>query len=116
MSIWEIVEEALDDLSAPMAANVYLTESGGELPDLYLVYSLVSSPPEQHADNAETLRSYRMQVNAYSRAGLTDLPDVDGAMTAAGFARGPMREIPYNQVTRHFGLALEYVYLEDEIA
>lgn len=113
MTIWEIVADALEGLSTPMAANLYLTESGDELPDLYLVYSLVSSPPEQHADNLETLRSYRMQVNLYSRAGLVNLPDVDSAMVTAGFGRGPKREIPRNQITGHYGLALEYVYLED---
>jgi len=114
MTIWEITEDALDGLSTPVAANVFLTASTEALPDLYMVYTLVSSPPEQHADNLETLRSYRMQVNVYSRAGLVNLPDVDGAMVAAGFGRGPKREISYNQITRHFGLALEYIYLEAE--
>jgi len=114
MSIWERVKAALTGLSVPMVANAYIDASGAELPDLYLVYFLVSSPPEQHADDAETLRSYRMQISIYQRAGLVGLPDVDGAMVAAGFTRGPQREIPYNQLTRHFGLALEYVYLEGE--
>jgi len=113
MTIWELVEDALDGLSTPMAANVYLSASTETLPDVYMVYILVSSPPEQHADNVETLRSYRMQVNIYSRAGLVDLPDVDTAMTAAGFSRGPMRELPYNAITHHFGLALEYVFIEN---
>jgi len=113
MSIWERVVAALTGLGVPMAANAYIAASGQELPDLYLTYFLVSSPPEQHADDAETLRSYRMQVTIYNRAGLVaNLPDVDGSMVAAGFTRGPQREIPYNQLTRHFGLALEYVYLE----
>jgi hypothetical protein len=53
-----------------------------------------------------------MQVTVYSRSGLADLPDVDGVMVAAGFARGPQREIPYSFSTRHYGLALEYVYSE----
>lgn len=112
MSIWERVVAALTGLGVPMAANVYVAPTAGELPDLYLVYFLVSSPPEQHADDAEILRSYRMQVTIYNRAGLASLPDVDGSMVAAGFTRGPQRELPYNQLTRHFGLALEYVYLE----
>jgi len=114
VSIWEIVAGALDGLNIPMAANIFLTESGDELPDLYLVYTLISSPPEQHADNIEILRSYRVQVNIYKRAGLVSLPDVDSAMVAADFSRGPMRELPYNQITRHFGLALEYVFVEGD--
>ncbi len=114
MSIWERVVAALTSLAVPMAANVYIATTGAELPDLYLAYFLVSSPPEQHADDEETLRSYRMQISVYNRAGLASLPDVDSAMVAAGFSRGPQRELPYNQLTRHFGLALEYVYLEGD--
>lgn len=111
-TIWERVKTALTALSIPMAASEYKIQTGSILPDLYLVYFLVSSPPEQHADDIETLRSYRMQVSVYSRTGLTSLPDVTGAMVAAGFSRGPMTEIPFNQLTGHFGLALEFVYLE----
>lgn len=114
MTIWERTAAALASLGVPVAAGVYLSATPAALPDLYLVYFLVSSPPEQHADDVETLRSYRMQVSAYIRTGLAGLPDIDSAMTAAGFTRGPQTEIPYNQLTRHFGLALEYVYLETE--
>jgi len=114
MSIWERVKNALTGLGVPISANLHIEASGAELPDLFLVYFLVSSPPEQSADDHETLRSYRMQVSAYSRNGLTSLPNIDGAMVAAGFSRGPQRELPFNELTRHFGLALEYIYLEEE--
>jgi hypothetical protein len=97
-----------------LAANVMVMASGDDLPDEYLVYFLVSSPPVQCADDAETLRAYRMQVSYYNRAGLISLPDVDGSMTAAGFRRGPQRELSFNQETRHYGLVLEYLWLEDE--
>ncbi|OGO35670.1 MAG: hypothetical protein A2W35_05360 [Chloroflexi bacterium RBG_16_57_11] len=112
MTIWELVEEALADLGMPVAANAMIQETGEQLPDQYLVYFLVSSPPELHADDVEVMRSYRIQVSVYSRSGLADLPDVDGAMTVVGFSRGPQRELPYNILTRHYGLALEYVYTE----
>ncbi len=114
MSIWSQVNVALIGLGLPMAANVYRAANGAELPDLYLVYFLVSSPPEQHADDVEKLRSYRMQVSIYSRNGLEGLPDVDTAMVGAGFTRGPITEIPFNQVTGHYGLALEYIFLEEQ--
>jgi len=113
MTIWERVKNALTGLGVPISANLHIEASGAELPDLFLVYFLVSSPPEQSADDRETLRSYRMQVSAYSRSGLISLPDIDGAMVAAGFSRGPQRELPFNEQTRHFGLALEYIYLEE---
>lgn len=118
MSIWETVETALSGITVPKAANFYQAASGQELPDTFLVYFLLSSLPEQAADDTEMLRSWRVQISVYSRSGLAGLPDVDSAMLAAGFARGPQRELPFNQLTRHFGLALEYVLLgpsrEDE--
>ncbi len=114
MTIWERVAAALAaiGLTIPVAANVLIVASEVERPDTYIVYLLVSSPPEQHADNAETIRSYRVQVSIYSRAGLVGLPDVTAAMVAAGFMRGPQRELPYNPGTRHYGLALEFIYVE----
>lgn len=117
MTIWERMENALGAIRAggtAVSAGQKLVGSGAQLPDLFLVYFLVSSPPEQHADDRETMRSYLMQVSIYSRAGLTNLPDVDGAMVAAGFQRAGQRELPYNQATQHYGLALDYIFLEQE--
>jgi len=113
MTIWAQVEEALSGLGVPAAANIMLSATGDSLPDLYLVYFLVSSTPELHADNFEVMRGNRIQVTVYNRNGLEGLPDVDQAMVDAGFLRGPARELPYNRETRHFGLALEYVYAQD---
>ena len=101
MTIWELVEEALADLGVPVAANAMIQETGEQLPDQYLVYFLVSSPPELHADDVEVMRSYRMQVSVYSRSGLADLPDVDGGMVAANLTSGLRREKTYNIQTRH---------------
>lgn len=112
-TIWERAATALSGLGLPGAAEVYIPATGAALPDQYLVWSLVASPPEQHADNVESLRSYLMQISIYSRAGLVGLPDIAGAMTAAGFTPGARRPIPYNADTRHFGLASDYVYLEE---
>lgn len=112
MTIWEIAKTALDTLGLPVAANVYLSATGDALPDTYLVYFLVSSPPLMHADDFEILRSYRVQVTAYSRTGLATLPDISAAMVAAGFSRSGQRELPYNQQTRHYALALDFIYIE----
>lgn len=112
-TIWDVTQEALSGLGVPVVANALIVASGASLPDVFVVYSLVSSPPIKWADDFETMRFYRMQVSIYSRNGLTDLPDVSDAMVAAGFARGPMRELPYNQETRHFGLALEFIFTTD---
>jgi hypothetical protein len=34
-------------------------------------------------------------------------------MVDVGFTRGPMREMPYNADTRHYGLVMEFVYYTD---
>jgi len=112
-TIFEIAATALATLSVPYANQVYIPATGSDLPDLYLVYSLISAPPAQHADDVERLRANRVQVSVYSRTGLVSLPDVDGAMVAAGFARAAKYQIPYSRETKHFGLALDYVYLEE---
>ena len=113
-SIWEITKNALTGLGVPIAANRYLVQSGQQLPDQYIIYQLISSPPELHADNSEKYRTYRMQVTIWDRTGLANLPNISGSMIAAGFGRGPIRELPYVEATKHFGLAYEFLYLEEE--
>jgi len=110
-TIFEQAADALETLSVPYGQDTYLA-ADGSLPDTYLVYAMVDGVPAQHADDAETEREYRIQVSLYSRDGLVSLPDVDAAMTAAGFTRGPERNLPYNPDTGHFGLAKDYFYLE----
>src|SRR4030042_7032731 len=113
-TIWERVKTALTPLDILMAENTYIPAKGQEYPDSYLVYFMVSEPPAQHADNVEKLRTYRMQVSYYSRNGLLSMPDIVGAMTGAGFTRLPGHELPYNPDTRHFGMAMDFNYLEEE--
>jgi hypothetical protein len=115
-TIFERVSTALSSLSPsiPNALGQYLSASGAELPDMFIVYSLISGAPEQHADDAETLRTYEVQISIFARGGLIALPSVDAAMLAQGFAKGPERQLPYDRETRHFGLAKDYYYLEQQ--
>lgn len=113
-TIWERTDTALSTLGVPYAASKLRIETGEAFPDLFMVYFLVSSPPEQYADNKETMRSYTMQVNIFSRDGLINLPDVDGAMMAAGFTKGNVIEIPLDEETGHFGLGTKYHFSESE--
>lgn len=114
-SVWETTYNALSGLGYELAANVMLDPTAGSLPDTYLVYQVISSPPLLHADEVEKLRWYRMQVTLYSRTGLATVPGlVAAAMVAAGFSKSVFRELPYNQETRHYGYEMEYIWLEDE--
>ncbi len=114
MTIWERVKTALTGLGLPMAANTYIGTSGGDLPAEYLVYQLISDPPIQHADDAEKMVQYRVQVTAYSRISIAPLrASVTTAMAASGFMRLPSREIPYHPTTRHYGLAMDFSFVEE---
>lgn len=113
MSIWTTTATALATLSpaVPFSMAPYKTTSGA-LPDVFLAYQLIDGSPEQHADDAETLRSYLMQVTIWDRNGLfTAAASIDAAMTAAGFIKGRERQLPQDPQTGHFGLATEYSYL-----
>lgn len=112
-NIFTVTNDALESISpsVPFAQNEYI---GATLPDTFLVYTLISSPPVQHADNAETERAYRIQVNILSRSGLASLPDVDTAMLAAGFQKSSFRELPRSNDSAHFGLAKDYIILLSE--
>ena len=110
-TIFERITTALNTLSptVPFALAPYKTT--GELPDLYIAYQLIDGSPEVHADDAETERSYRVQISIYQRSGLVGLPAVDTAMTAAGFQIGPERQLPQDRETGHYGIAKDYLYL-----
>ena len=112
MTIWERVLSTLTPLGLPLAANAMIVASESERPDVYIVYFVVTDAAAQHADNLEKHRSTTVQITYYDRAGLAGMPDINGAMTAAGFMAGPRRELPYNQQTRHFGYAMDFVYVE----
>lgn len=114
MTIWERVKTALTGLGLPLAANVQLAATGADLPDAYLVYFVIAAQGAQYADDAEKSRASHVQVTYFSRAGLAGLPAIAAAMTAAGFTRGPERELPYDELTRHFALSMEFYYLEKE--
>jgi hypothetical protein len=112
-TVFERVKNALNNLSpaVPFGQDVYLMADGNP-PDTFLVYKLVSGGPAQHADGTETERVYRVQISIYSRNDLAAMPNVDGAMVAAGFSRGPERQLPFTDDTRHFGLAKDFFIKE----
>lgn len=110
-TIWELAEDALDGLGCAVAANVLVAASEELRPDEYMTFFVFSTTPAQSGDDAETLRNWMVQVSYYNRAGLVGMPDISGAMAAAGFRAGAWRELPYNQQTRHYGMALDFNYL-----
>jgi len=110
-SIFALTETALGTIS-PAVAFSLAPYKAATLPDVYIAHQLIFSPPEQHADDAETMRSYTVQVTVWSRSGLNSLPNVNAAMTAAGFLKSDERQLPQDDETGHYGLAMDFVYLE----
>lgn len=113
-SIFSRVNDALATLSPaiPFEMDTFQVLDNTSLPDVYITYVLISGVPQDHADNAEIARTYRVQVNICSVSGLDSLPDVNAAMIAAGFTKGPERPLPKDQDTGHFILAKDFFYLE----
>lgn len=109
-TIFERVNDALETLTpaVPFAMAPY---KGATLPDTYIVYQLIDSRPEQHADDMEIEHVCLVQVSIYSRSGLVSLPDVDGAMIAAGFQKHSERQLSQDRETGHYGLAKDYAYI-----
>lgn len=109
-TIFQRVETALSTISpaVPHSAAPYK----GSLPDAYITHQLINSPPELHADNAEVERSCTIQISIWDKAGIPSESSVDAAMLAAGFMKGDVRQVPQDPQTRHYGLAIEYIYLE----
>jgi hypothetical protein len=114
VTIWERVESALTGLGMPMAADAYLVETGAALPDEYLVYGLISDVPLQYADDTELNSTQHVEINYLSRIGLPKIGAITAAMKAAGFTRGARTKLPYIEPSRHFGINLEFNYLEEE--
>lgn len=109
-TIFERVEIALGTISP--AINYALAPYKGTLPDAFVTHQLIASPAEQHADNAETERSYSVQLSLWDKAGVPSTTSVDAAMLVAGFQKGDVRQLPQDPQTHHYGLAVEYVYFE----
>jgi hypothetical protein len=114
MTIWERTQTALVSLGVTAAANKLIVGSGEELPDEYLVYQLIGGNPDFWADNKEKKRTMRMQVNYWSRNGLVNMPDIEGAMKGAGFTAGAQTELPFYEETGHYGLSQDFFYSESE--
>lgn len=110
-TIFERVNDALETISPAVPFALAPYKSSTTLPTTYLAYQLISSVPEQQADDAETERSYLVQVSIFSKTGLVSLPDVDTAMLAAGFEKSSERQLPQDPQTGHYGLAKDYVYV-----
>ncbi len=113
-TIYDRISDALEPLNVLAFFDKDTPATGEKLPDVFIKYSVPSSTPTQHADDEETTREFMVLVSTYQKGTLLNLPDVPGAMKAAGFTRGDDTQIPFNPDTGHYGLVMEFYYQESE--
>lgn len=111
-TIFERVETALGTINP--AVNYAAAPYKGTLPNAFITHQLLPSLAEQHADNVETERSYTVQISLLDTAGIPSTTSVDTAMKAAGFHKSDMRQLPQDPQSHHYGLAVEFVYIESQ--
>lgn len=113
-TIFERVTTALNTLSPAIPFSLAPFEQVGDaaLPAQFITFQLITGYPEQHADNAETLRTFLVQINIMSTSGLAVLPNVTAALIAAGFFQSQERMLPKNEASGHFILSKDFTYLE----
>lgn len=116
MTIWERLNTALTPLGLPLAASAWIAASGAATPAQYLVYFEISGMGQEFSDNLEKNRLHHVQISYYSRTGFSGaaLTALNEVMTAAGFTKGPVHDLPYDSGSRLFGLAAEFYFLEEE--
>ena len=113
-TIFERVETALGTINPAVPFSLAPYKSTSALPDQYITHQLITGTPEQHADNLEVARSYLVQVTIWSKSGLITIPNVDTPMLAAGFKKSDERQLPQDLESKHYGLAKDFTYSEDE--
>ena len=102
------------NLSIPAAWSGKVTDAA-QLPDTFIVYSLVDDQGVTHADNKETSHETRVQVSLFYRdkSIVLTIPDqIETAFMDAGFMRVNSGTIPYQPDTGHYGWRCDFRYFE----
>jgi hypothetical protein len=87
---------------------VYIVETGSELPDVFITYSLISAVENLHADDEAISSNNLVQISYFNRAGLNNIPNIQKSMTDVGFYKAGKRGLAYNVDTKHFGIAFDF--------
>jgi hypothetical protein len=107
-------EATLTAIGLPYDFERFICDTA-QLPDTFIVYSLVDDPGVTHADNKETSHEARQQVSLFYRdkSIFLTVPDqIETAFMAAGFMRVGSGTIPYQPDTGHYGWRCDFRYFE----
>lgn len=86
-----------------------------QLPDMFIVYFLISDTPLTHYDNKENIHEIKIQVSLFYRdiSAINTIPDkIIKAFTAAEFKCSGNGRIPYQINTQHYGWRCDFNYYE----
>ena len=106
----EKTESVLSALGYPYDYEKYEGDTK-QLPDTFIVYTLINDNGKTWADNKETSHTVRVQISLYFRDKRVELtvPDaVETAFKAAGFLRSGGRSLPYSEETGHHGRYFDF--------
>ena len=113
ITIWSRTLSALSGLGVPVENNRLVSQTGEALPDRYITFQVISTVPEGHVDDHEVLRNHLVQLNLWSKDGFESFPDVEAAMTAAGFLFQSERDMDYTE-TGHYGQSKDFLFMEEK--
>lgn len=111
-TIWQRVTDALSGLGIPVH-NARLIAEAAELPEKYITFQVIAAAPEDFVDDREISRNHLVQLNMWSTPGFESFPDVEAAMSAAGFAFQAERDMDRAE-TGHYGQSKDFLFVEDK--
>lgn len=114
MTIQARVMAALASLGLRAEPVKLILGSGEALPDMHITFQVISAAPEAHAEDREIARAHLVQVNLWSQNGFEAFPDVEGAMSAAGFLFQGGRDMELDEETGHYGQSMDFLFYEEK--
>lgn len=112
MSDWVTkAESILTTLGIPYGLMRYVDINTTQLPDTYIVYFLVDDRGKEWADGEEISRSPRIQVSLFFREKpiYSTVPSqIEAAFIQGGFLRVGSGNIPYSEITGHYGWRCDF--------
>jgi hypothetical protein len=113
--LWLTCMTCLRGFGIPVFADAFVSSTGEESPDEYIVFQIMLSKPVQYADDKETVREHYIQVTYFNRAGFDNMRNIIEHMIGAGFMNGTNRGLPYEPSTRYYSMAMDFTYVQNKI-
>ncbi|WP_379135984.1 hypothetical protein [Paenibacillus sp. sgz500958] len=115
-NIYEVACSTLEQLGHDVREQG-TSAPNAKLPESFVTYQVIDDSPASHADNKPTSLVWRVQVSLYSKKpaikqGASEA--IKDVMLAAGFLRVGGRDLPFSEMTGHYGYTCDYRFYEME--